>query len=729
MKQLLQFVRTGETAVIDVPRPVCGPEQILVQVVNSLVSVGTERMVVDFAEKNLLEKARARPDLVRQTLDKAQREGILATYEAVQNRLEQPMALGYSCAGTVIEVGTAVKDIAVGDRVACAGGGYAVHAEVVAVPRNLVVKLPDNVDFESAAFTTLAAIALQGIRLSEVKLGEVVAVIGLGLLGQLTVQMLKAAGCVVIGTDLQAERAKLAEKLGADAAVTDVNAFTSFCRQFSDGHGVDAVLITADTKSNQPVELAGEIARKKGIVVAVGAVGMNIPRKVYYEKELDFRISSSYGPGRYDPDYEEKGHDYPYPYVRWTENRNMQAFVQMVDSGKVDVSPLITHRFAITEGASAYELITGKTGEPFLGVLLTYPDNPDLSQKIILKSNGILSEEARRVERPLTEVKLGVVGAGLFANATLLPILKKMDGIQLQGIASASGISSRSAADRFGFAYCTTEFEEMLADVQTNTLAILTRHHLHAQQVIKGLMAGKHVFVEKPLCLTPEELTEIQTAYLQAQESFPKPQLMVGFNRRFAPFIQVIKKHLATIQEPLLLHYRVNAGYIPPSHWTQNPDVGGGRLLGEGVHFIDLLIYLAGTTVTRVYTHVLPDSGKYAQDNFIIQLTFANGSLGTIIYSANGEKSFGKEMLELFGGGLSARLDDYRHLELRHNQVRISQKARLRQDKGHKAEWELWRDYLLKKGGPPMTIAEISHSMNVTFAALRSLKEKQPVTL
>lgn len=728
MKQLLQHVRTGEAFVADVPVPHVGSGKVLIQTAVSLVSAGTERMVVDFAEKNLLEKARARPDLVRQTWNKARQEGALATFEAVQNRLDQPMALGYSCAGTVIEVGENVPDIQMGDRVACAGGGYAAHAEVVAVPKNLVVKLPDEVDFESAAFTTLAAIALQGIRLAEVKLGEVVAVIGLGLLGQLAVQMLKAAGCVVIGMDIQPDRAELALQSGADVATADNEEFAALCSQWTGGHGVDAVLITADTKSNQPVEVAGTIARKKGIVVAVGAVGMNIPRKVYYEKELDFRISSSYGPGRYDTNYEEKGQDYPYAYVRWTEQRNMQAFVQMVASGAVHVQPLITHRYPIDNAPQAYELITGKIGEPFLGVLLAYPDQPDLQRKIVLRPEQAPSDTENNAE-VVPVVRLGALGAGNFANATLLPAIKDLSDIQLIGVASNGGVSSRTTADRFKFAYCTTDSQEILSDDSINSVAILTRHNLHARQIMAGLEAGKHVFVEKPLCLTEKELQEITAIYKQTRSMTSPPQIMVGFNRRFAPYIVELKQQLQNISEPLTLHYRANAGFIPANHWTQDPELGGGRLLGEGVHFIDLLIFLAGAEPERVTAVSLPDNGKYVQDNFIVTLEFTNGSLGTVTYVANGNKSFGKEMLELFGGGLAARLDNYRTLQIYHGDKQIKRTARLRQNKGHQAEWIVWRDYLTGKGSAPMSFAEIVQSTKAALAAQRSLREKRPVLI
>lgn len=731
MKQVVQSLKTGELNVFDIPAPGVRRDGILVRTAASLVSAGTERMIVDFAEKNLLQKARSRPDLVRQTWDKAQREGMLSTLDAVKNRLDQLMPLGYSCAGTVIDIGDGAQDFAIGDRVACAGAGYAVHGEVVSVPKNLAVKLTQEVDFEHAAFATLGAIALQGIRLTDVKLGEVVGVIGLGLVGQLTVQMLKAAGCIVLGIDTQPGRATLAQKLGADAVASDPTEFATLVGQFTNGHGADAVLIAADTRSNEPVEMAGEIARKKGVVVAVGAVGMTLPRKVYYEKELDFRISMSYGPGRYDPVYEEKGQDYPYAYVRWTEQRNMEAFVELIARRKIDLSPLITHRFEIARATAAYELITGKTGIPFLGVLLKYPEDGAITRKVSLEAQGFDKPSLpARDPKKLSEVRLGLVGAGGFTTSTLLPAIRGIPGLARVGIASASGLSAHGAGKRFGFSYCATDANEILRDESIDTVAILTRHNLHARQVIAALEAGKNVFVEKPLCLTEEELDEIVAAYQSHATNGKEPlALMVGFNRRFAPFVLELKRHLENVHEPLLLNCRVNAGFIPGDHWTQDPAIGGGRLLGEGCHFIDLVTYLAASLPVRVVTRALPDSGRYSHDNLLVTIEFANGSVGTISYVANGDKSFGKELIEAFGGGLSARMDDYRSLVVRHGRKRTARTARLRQDKGHRAEWEAFVAHLTGKAPAPIAFQELVVSTRATLAAQRSLRSGEAVII
>jgi predicted dehydrogenase len=711
MKQLIQSVSTGELAVLDVPAPQVPRGGILVRTRASLVSAGTERSMASFAQSNLLQKARSRPDLVRQTIEKARRDGILDTIDAVRNRLDQPMPLGYSAAGVVLEAGADAGGFKAGDRVACAGGGFAVHAQIIAIPRNLAVAIPDSVSFEQAAFTTLGAIAMHGIRLAGVQLGETVAVIGCGLLGLMSIQMLRAAGCIVLGLDPNESRAALALSLGAHWAGSDPAELVARVASASSGHGADAVLITADTASNQPVELAGEIARKRGVVISVGAVGTQIPRKPYFEKELDFRISRSYGPGRYDAEYEQKGHDYPYEFVRWTENRNMRGFVELMASGAVNVEALITHRFDIEEAERAYDLIMGRTEEPFLGVVLGYAAEPVASRTVAVNPSRPAAVSGE------TRVAIGVAGAGLFANAVLLPALKKTDGVELISISSAAGVSARSAAQKFGFASASTSFDEMLADPRINTVAILTRHDLHARQVVAALRAGKHVFVEKPLCLTHEELQEIDRTARDAGR-----MLMAGYNRRFAPFIGRLRDVVRDVREPLMLTCRVNAGFIPPDHWTQDSEQGGGRLRGEGCHFIDLLIHLAGTNVRRVTTRALPDSGRYRQDNFEVALEFENGSLGTVVYAANGAKSFGKELIEVFGGGISARLDDYRTLHIQRPSGAEHERSRLRQDKGHRAEWQAIVNYLTNRGPAPIGLDDLLHSARVTLAAYDSLQ-------
>jgi predicted dehydrogenase/threonine dehydrogenase-like Zn-dependent dehydrogenase len=717
MKQLIQSVRTGELALLEVPVPETPRGGVLVRVQASLVSAGTERSMVSFGEKNLLQKARSRPDLVKQTLDKVRRDGILDTVDAVRNRLEQPATLGYSASGIVLGAGADGGTFRVGDRVACAGAGVAAHAQVIAVPKNLAIKLPDEVPFEHGAFSTVGAIALHGVRIGHVQLGDVVVVIGLGLLGQLVVQILRAAGCTVLGTDPQQNRSDLATSLGAHWAGPDTTDLATRVASMTAGRGVDSVFIAADTHSNQPVELAGELARSRASVISIGSVGSTLPRRSYMEKELDFRISRSYGPGRYDDEYERKGHDYPYDYVRWTENRNMQAFAAMAASGAVQIAPLITHRFDIEDGLKAYDLVLGRVKEPFLGVVLRYAAEPELTRRV-----QISKKETGFEAHGQSEVAVGVLGAGLFANGTLIPAMRKTDGVRLISIASGGGVSARATADRFGFPSCATSTDEILGDDSINTVAIVTRPDLHARQVIAALGAGKHVFVEKPLCLTGDELEQIVAAYGAA-----RAMLMVGYNRRFAPFVVALRQALRAVAEPLMVTCRVNAGFIPPQHWTHDLEQGGGRLRGEGCHFIDLLIDLTGDRVERVRTVVLPDSGTYRSDNFQITLEFANGSVGVVTYVANGSRAFGKESIEAFGGGLSARLDDYRSLQIRHGWRSIRRNAHLRQDKGHRAEWEAIVKHLTAGAPPPIAVEEIVHSTRATLAAWDSLLRREPV--
>lgn len=716
VKQLIQSASTGELALLEVPVPATPRGGILVRTHASLVSAGTERSIVSFAEKNLLQKARSRPDLVKQTLEKARRDGILDTIDTVRNRLEQPVTLGYSAAGVVIEAG-ADSGFRAGDRVACAGAGIASHAQVMAVPKNLAILLPDAVPFDDGAFTTVGSIALHGIRLATPQLGELTVVIGLGLLGQLAVQMLRAAGCVVIGTDPQQSRAALAMSLGAQWAGTDIAELASRVAAMSSGRGADAVFITADTPSNQPVELAGEIARSRGTVISVGNVGLNLPRKTYFEKELEFRVSRSYGPGRYDDNYERKGNDYPSDFVRWTENRNMQSFAAMLAAGSVRVAPLITHRFDIEDGMKAYDVVLGRVEEPFLGVVLQYAAEPSMERRVTTALVTATPQSA-------SEVTVGVLGAGLFANGTLIPAMKKTEGVRLVAISSGGGLSARAAADRFGFAWCATSSEEILKDASINTVAIVTRPDLHTKQTVEALRAGKHAFVEKPLCLTNEELDEIVDAY-----GAGRSMLMVGYNRRFAPFVVALRDSLREIADPLMLTVRVNGGFIPPQHWVHDPEQGGGRLRGEGCHFIDLLIHLAADRVQRVRTVALPDSGRYRGDNFQVTLEFVNGSVGVVTYVANGSRAFGKESIEAFGGGLAARLDDYRSLVIEHGSRSVKRNAHLRQDKGHRAEWDAIAKHITSGGPAPIAFEELVHSTRATIAAWESLNSGEPVVL
>ncbi len=708
-------MKTGTTSIEEVPTPTPHNGQALVRVAASLVSAGTERMLVEFAEKSLVGKARSRPDLVKQVLDKMRREGVLASLGAAFNRLDQPMSLGYSSAGTIVAVGEGMDGFKVGQRVACAGGGYAVHAEYNVIPRTLLTRLPDTVDFESAAFTTLGAIALHGFRLAEPQIGETLAVIGMGLLGLLTGQIAAAAGCRVLGVDVNPQRIALAASLGLEAVLRDQAVDSA--QTFTANRGFDRVIICADTPSNDPVELAAVIARDRAHVVATGAVGLTIPRKIYYEKELSFINSRSYGPGRYDPSYEENGKDYPIGYVRWTEGRNFEAVVDLLASQKLRVTSLITQRFPIERAAEAYEVITGKKKEPFLGVLLTYPQ-------------GGTSAPVSRITFPVRQdtgqretVKLGVLGAGLYANATLLPVLQRIPDIELAGIASAGGLHARHSAQKFGFAYATSDDDEILNDSNINTVAILTRHDTHAALVVKALQVGKHVFVEKPLAINRDQLSAVSEA-LMADGC---PRMTVGFNRRFAPLAVELSHFLSNHTEPLYLHYRINAGYIPLNHWTQDPAQSGGRIIGEGCHFVDFLTCLAGAAPISVTATALPEQGKYRQDNVSMTFGFPDGSVGVVDYFANGDKSFPKERLEVFCGGRIAVLDDFRRLEmLRDGQRKVVKKA---QDKGWKDEWIAFANAILTGGLPPIPYEQLVGVTKATFAAMEALRQGEKITI
>jgi predicted dehydrogenase len=705
MKQLLQNMRDGAVTVEEVPVPTPRAGQALVQVQRSLVSAGTERMLVEFAEKSLVGKARSRPDLARQVMERARREGVLPTLRTALERLDQPMPLGYSSAGTITGLGEKMDGFRVGQRVACAGGGYAVHAEYNLVPRNLLTPLPEGVDFEAGAFATLGAIALHGFRLTEGQVEERVAVIGLGLLGLLTAQIAAAAGCRVLGIDVNQRRVALATSMGLEAVLRDRAAESA--QAFTLNRGFDAVIICADTSSSDPVELAGMIARDRARVVATGAVGLKIPRKLYYEKELSLVNSRSYGPGRYDPSYEEKAQDYPIGYVRWTEGRNLEAVLGLMAGGKLQAAPLITHRIPIERGPEAYEIITGRKKEPFLGVLLTYPPEGASTSTVIQFRQGTAGPE--------NAVRLGVIGAGSFANATLLPALKKVEGVELAGIASAGGLHAQHSAKTFGFAYACSDDEQIIGDPGINTVAILTRHDSHAELVVRALKAGKHVFVEKPLALTSDQLSVIGDQLSEDNRGL----LTVGFNRRFAPLALQLAGHFAGRAEPLFIHYRVNAGSLPSSHWTQDPEQGGGRIIGEACHFVDFISFLIGSAPVRVSAHALPDNGKYRRDNVTMTFTFGDGSIGVVDYLANGDRSFPKERVEAFCAGRVAVLDDFRSLELVQDGKRRVTKGK--QDKGWTNECRAFAKAIRQGAEPPIPYEQLVGVTKATFAAVESL--------
>lgn len=711
MKQLLQNMRDGKTTVESVPVPQPKPKTALVQTAVSLVSAGTERMLVDFAEKNLLGKAQSRPDLVMQVLDKARREGIIPTIEAAFNRLDQPMSLGYSSAGTIIALGEGLTGFQVGDRVACAGSGFAVHAEYAVVPQNLLAHVPDQVDFEETAFATLGTIAMHGFRLAQPQIGERVAVIGLGLVGLLAVNIARAAGTRVYGIDLAQDRVELGKQLGATCS-TPAEAEAG-ALAFTNGQGFDIVLICADTKSNDPIELAGRLARDRARVVAVGAVGLNIPRTLYYNKELNFIVSRSYGPGRYDEQYEARGIDYPIGQVRWTEGRNLQAFIDLLANRQINISPLISHRFTIDQAPQAYDLITGKQKKPFLGVLLTYPQ-----QSALMPASRVQVIPAAQPGRVITgALRLGVIGAGNYAKAVFLPNVEKVGGVDRQTIVSATGVTASHAAKKFAFQFASSSESDILDNPDINLVAILTRHDQHARQVMAALQNGKHVFCEKPLAINPDELRQVADTVKGSTS-----KLMVGFNRRFAPMSQQLHQFLQPRSEPLYAHYRVNAGYLPLNHWLHDPTQGGGRIIGEGCHFVDFLTFLVGSSPISVSAQSLPDQGKYRQDNVEIQLRFADGSLGIVTYLANGDKSISKERVEVFCAGKVALLDDFRNLTLTKDGKNKKINSPWKQEKGHFNAWQSFLESINTNASSPIPFQEIWGVTAATFAVVEALR-------
>lgn len=730
MKQIVQNYRTGDLRSTDVPAPACRSGGVLVANRASLISAGTERMKVEVAKKNLLGKAMERPDQVKKVIESVRQQGLLQTYEKVMNKLDTLTPLGYSCAGTVIEVGKDLTEFQVGDAVACAGAGYAVHAEIISVPRQLVVPVAAHTSFERASFTTLGAIALQGIRQGEIRLGEDVVVIGLGLVGLLTVQLLKANGARVIGVELDQRRAELARMLGADRVAVGSSAeVAETVRQATGGRGADGVLVTAASASSGPVELAGELCRDRGRVVVVGITKMDLPHRLYYEKELTLLLSRSYGPGRYDPSYEEGGVDYPLGYVRWTERRNMEEFLHLVEEEKVLVDPLITHRIPFAESERAYDLLTGKSHEPYLAIVLTYPEIGDKpATRVELSTNGArpaAATPASRTRKAGEPVGVGFLGAGNFATSMLLPHLKGRKDVRLTGVVTPSGLSARNAAEKFGFGFAASATEELLNDAATDAVFVVTRHHLHATLAERALAAGKAVFVEKPLATTREDLTRVTHA-----AAAPGARLIVGFNRRFAPLVVRMSKHFDRQGAPLVVTCRVNAGYLGKESWYQDAREGGGRILGEVCHFLDLVVALTGSTLTRVSASGLKDRAGHwrPDDNLVVNAECANGSVASVIYAASGDPTMPKERIEILGQGRSAALDNYRVLTLWSGNRSQSVKA-LSVDKGHVAEIAAWIESLVKDAPPPISWAEIENVSSATLATLESLEKQAPVTI
>jgi len=712
MKQV--FISKGNIVIEDVSPPVCGNNEVLVANAYSAISIGTELSAIRSRKGSLLAKVLKSSALMKKALRYVKKKGIKETIGRARKLQEAMAALGYSSAGVVIAVGKNITDINVGDRVACAGAGKANHAEVVAVPRNLVAVIPDGVNFEEAAFTTLGAIAMHGIRRAERQFGEAVAILGVGLLGQLAVQIAKAGGYRVIAIDKNPERVNLAKRMGADLGlVVGKNDVEKEVLYYTDGIGADAVIIYAATSSSEPVNQAMRIARKKGRIVVVGDVGMKLERSVFYEKELDFLISRSYGPGRYDPLYEEKGIDYPVGYVRWTENRNMRAFLDLLNDKKIDVKPLIEAVFPIEEAEKAYDLISGEKRP--LGVLLKYDPS-----KYFAKAGEVVSaKRAIEIAPRVIEGKIDValIGAGSFAKGVLLPMLSRTPEYNLRAIATTSAINAKQTASKFKAEYCTTDYREVLEDENVDLVIITTPHNLHFRMIMDAAEAGKAIYVEKPMCLTEGELDKIVKVI-----SEKKVPLVVGFNRRYSPLAVKAKELLKQKHRPYLINYRVNAGFVPKTSWVQDPEVGGGRIIGECCHFFDLFNYFMESQVEDIRVMSVPvnDTTVVANDNVTVTVGWADGSLSTLVYTALGHMGLPKERIEIFADGSSMVIDDFKNMELHGFRERSTRLKK--QDKGHYQQRKELTRFLKGQKSNIISFEECVKAMKITLEVEKLIK-------
>jgi predicted dehydrogenase/threonine dehydrogenase-like Zn-dependent dehydrogenase len=712
MQQLTQELKSGKMEIMEVPFPALGAGQVLVRNHYSVISAGTEGKTVTDARKGYIAKARSRQKELKQVIEMIKLNGFRSTYQFVMNKLDAPSALGYSSAGEVIAVGEGVTTLKAGDFVAC-GGASASHADVISVPVNLCVPVPEEVDLRQAAFTTIAAIAIQGIRQAELKLGENCLIIGMGLIGQMTAKILAASGIRAIGVDVSDMQIAQAREAGiADTYNRNMPGIEELILKHSKGNGVDAVLITAGTSSLDPIEFAGSMARKKGKVIIVGAVPTGFDRTNYYKKELDLRMSMSYGPGRGDIHYEEKGIDYPIGYVRWTENRNMQSFVDLLSSGSLDISALISHTYDLENAPEAYDMILSRQ-EAFNGIVISYDQQREPSRKVMLANRSY----------PAVSPNIGMIGAGNFAQGILLPAMK--GHCNFVGLATARGNMSKYVGGKYGFNYCAESADELFRDDQINTIFITTRHNSHAEYVIKAIEHSKHVFVEKPLAMNEQELEAIRSAYTAAIENGTAKQVMVGFNRRFAPAVQQIKKMFAPEQSKSIA-IRVNSGIMPPDHWVNDPEIGGGRIIGEGCHFIDLAMYLAGSKITSVSANAMEDANRL-YNTVVINLQFENGSVASVNYFANGSKNLPKEQIEVFCGGTVARIDDFKTLTV---YGRSSKTTKFKgQDKGHAAEVTSFLDAIASGKPQPIPFEECYISSLATIKVLQSIHENRKIEL
>ncbi len=706
VQQVVQSIRNGELSIAEVPAPRAHAGEVLIANRFSLVSAGTEKMLIDFGKKSVIGKARARPQEVKRVLKKVRQDGLIPTVQAVCSRLDEPMKMGYASSGVVLSCGPGVDAFRPGDRVASNGP----HAGVVAVPVHLCAHVPEEVSLEHAAFTVLGAIALQGVRLAKIQIGETVLVIGLGLVGQLTVALLKAAGCRVVGTDPEAAKCEVARTMGAEIARPGIRA--ADLESMTGGVGADAVLIAASTTSNGPIQLAADSVRQKGRVVLVGVVGLELDRDPFFRKEAEFVVSCSYGPGRYDADYEIEGHDYPVGHVRWTEQRNLQAVLDCMASGGLDVAPLITHRFPIGEASGAYELIRAAT-EPFLGVLLQHPctDVPRLATTLELRAKGTAGE-----------IGVGVVGAGSFARDVLIPRIAACKRFHAVAICSKGGLTASTTGTKHGFRVATTDAKMVLRNEEVDAVFVVTQHHLHADQVIESIRHGKHVFVEKPLCISADELRAIEDALEEAGDR--APIVTVGFNRRFSRSANITRQFFADVTTPITLSYRFNAGALPPDHWTQNPEIGGGRIIGEACHAIDTATSIIGSPPVRVHATSIAGQNAPAvtDDQCFITLTHADGSISSIAYLAGGDAAFPRERIEVIGAGRIAIIDDFRKVTtVRHGKTRVHKH---RKDKGHGAEIQEFAAAIANGDAAPIPWTDLRAVTLASILAVRSMREQ-----
>lgn len=727
MRILVQNYRNGELQMLEVPGPLIKKGSLLIQTKASLVSIGTEKAMIDVARKSLLGKALARPDWVKQVIDKIKTEGLMEAWRQSKARLDMPVPLGYSCAGVVIQVNLDERNFCIGDRVACAGSGYASHAELNVIPTNLCVKIPDNVSFEDASYVALGGIAMEAVRLAKVELGFKVGVIGLGLLGQLTVQVLKSAGCHVMGVDISKEKCELSLLNGAELSVQiGKDDPISASNYFSNGYGLDSVIIFASTESNEPLIQAAHMCRERGRIVAGGLIGLDVPRKLFYEKELDLAVSRAWGPGIYDPDYEERNVKYPFPYVRWTAQRNMEEFLKLISNGMVKITNLTTHLFPFDKALEAYDIILNKK-EPAIGVVIQYSEESD---KLLVSNSGAfkIKEYKTNTQKPMpSQIGIGLIGAGLFARGTFLPTIKKINDIRLVGVATASGLSGEHIKEKFNFEYCTTDYKELLSDPNIHIIFILTRHNSHSKFVCESLKAGKAVFVEKPLCINEDQLKEIIDIYYSLVKDSGSPFLMVGFNRRFAPATIRAIEFLGDKRSSSVVQIRCNAGYIPVESWVHKIDEGGGRIIGEVCHFVDLSQAITGGYPEKVFASCVYNP-RGLRDNVAVTLQMDNGAAVNIIYTSYGDKAFSREEVQIFSGGKVCIIDNFKNITFV-STGKIKKNKRLEVDRGYLNELKTTIHALKERKISPIDFQSIIATTLTTFAIEESITRGEAVEI